>query len=355
LDDSAAILPISKKSFAQTTIYECFADNEYSQSMSHSEPYLKLVVDFKSTCAKLKEFVEEIEACNEKHLTLDAMPDYEDATVASAQNWQDNKAWNENIPNKIGLYHSFMRTNTQSAREHKVFLIITGECKFASEELYNLWLDARHSITARQFAHCAELNWLRNATARHHNRLAAKLAKKMNLNLRLVQDNAAAEDNVSMALPANNTVYYDIVHDLASNKMYVTSEAVYLKNAKSGILADYSNEGFWCFHGPNDTQTYRTFGTNMNYNIAKPAFPCSSIKYHAFFQPKSKANVISYSPMNRVGENANDTVLYANKERKFTSFLFPHQSYLDLLLPLGFDRQNQITCLMPIIVYCTDE
>ena len=40
-----------------------------------------------------------------------------------------------------------MRTNTQNIREHKVFIVVSGYCAHATEELYNLWLDARHSIT----------------------------------------------------------------------------------------------------------------------------------------------------------------------------------------------------------------
>ena len=362
LDDSASILPITKSSFAQTTIYQCFAAGQNFDAIdAHSLPYLQLVSDFSSTCAKMKEFVQEIEESTGDPLTLDCMPDYEDASMNDEKNgyrmWQDNKVWTENIPNKIGLYHCFMRTNAQTAREHQVYIIVSGECKFASEQLYNYWLDARNHITARQFVNCAELNWLRQATARNHNRLAAKLAKKMNLHVRLVKDGAAADSTVNMALPANQTVYCDICHDTQNNKLYVTSEAVLLKNAKSGILCDYSLEGFWCYHGPNDHQTYKTFGSNLSYDSKKPAFPCSTIKYHSLFQPKSKANVIAYNNGNATGkqEHQSEAVMYATKDRKYTGFLFPNQNFLDLLTPLGLDRTNLITCLMPICVYITDE
>ena len=362
LDDSASILPITKKSFAQTTIYQCFANEQNLNAIdAHSLPYLQLVSEFSNTCAKMKEFVQEIEDDGQDPLTLDCMPDYEDANFfehnVSAHMWQDNKAWSENIPNKIGLYHCFMRTNAQTAREHQVYIIVSGECKFASEQLYNYWLDARNYISARQFVNCAELNWLRQATARNHNRLAAKLAKKMNLQVQLVKDGAAADSNVNMALPANHTVYCDISHDVQNNKLYITSEAALLKNAKSGILCDYSSEGFWCFHGPNDNQSYKTFGTNLSYNNKKPAFPSSTIRYHNLFQPKNKANVIAYNGGNTTNkrEDQSDAVIYATKDRKYTGFLFPNQNFLDLLTPLGFDRTNLITNLMPICVYITDE
>jgi hypothetical protein len=58
------------------------------------------------------------------------MPGYEDAGTAAADKmWADNKAWTESIPNKIGLFHCFMRSNAQAAREHKVYILVSGEDK----------------------------------------------------------------------------------------------------------------------------------------------------------------------------------------------------------------------------------
>ena len=70
-------------------------------------------------------------------------------------------------------------------REHKIFIVVSGYCKHASEELHNMWLDARHDITAAQFMACAELDWLRKATLRHHSRLAARLAQKFSVGVRM--------------------------------------------------------------------------------------------------------------------------------------------------------------------------
>ena len=86
-------------------------------------------------------------------------------------------------------------------------------------------------------------------------------------------------------------------------------------------------------------------------------FPCSTIKYHSLFQPKSKANVIAYGGGNAIGkqDHKSEAAIHATKDRKYTGFLFPNQNFLDLLVPLGLDRTNLITNLMPICVYITDE
>ena len=57
------------------------------------------------------------------------------------------REWHEELQSKFEIYHWFMRTNVQNMRERKVCIVISGSCKHASEEVYNLWLDARSTIT----------------------------------------------------------------------------------------------------------------------------------------------------------------------------------------------------------------
>ena len=108
------------------------------------------------------------------------------------------------------------------------------------------------------------------------------------------------------------------------------------------------------FIGPTVISIHRRRGGRKVWFILSKA---NAIKYHAFFAPKSKGNVIfcGGSNANKHQDHSSDAVIHATTDRKYTGFLFPNQNFVDLLQPLGFDRQNLITCLMPICVYCTDE
>jgi hypothetical protein len=156
-EDSASVLPISKSSFLTTAIYECLQDNWSS--------FLELTTNMSVTTAKLREMMQDIESRGNEteHLKFDCMPEL-DASMDSQHTFKDQQVWRENTPAKIGIYHCFMRTTSQNMREHKIFIVVSGYCKHASEELHNMWLDARHDITAGQFMACAELDWLRKAT-----------------------------------------------------------------------------------------------------------------------------------------------------------------------------------------------
>jgi hypothetical protein len=98
------------------------------------------------TQARLQTLIAELES-GEKDLNFECMHDW-----TSLMNVRDQRAWSDGMPVKMGIYHCFMRTNAQNEREHKVFIFVSGNCRHASEELYNLWLDARDDITVAQLS-----------------------------------------------------------------------------------------------------------------------------------------------------------------------------------------------------------
>ena len=102
-----------------------------------------------------------------------------------------------------------------------------------------MWLDARHDITVRQFVTCAELDWLRKATLRHHSRLAARVAQALNLNVDLIED-VNSVDGASMLLPSTSCVTRDIMltGGLTGYSVVYTCSAAILESCKSGIIFD---------------------------------------------------------------------------------------------------------------------
>jgi hypothetical protein len=180
-DDSATVFPLSKSTFSTIAIYECRQHN--------ASAYQELMMNMAATKAKLNKIMYMIQSTQHQidHLKLDCMPDME-LSIESPYFFKDQRSWCENTPCKNGIYHCFMRTTAKNTREHKIFIVVSGYCRHASEELYNMWLDVRHDITVRQFVTCAELDWLRKATIRHHSRLAARVAQALDMNVDLIED-----------------------------------------------------------------------------------------------------------------------------------------------------------------------
>jgi hypothetical protein len=367
VEDSAAMLPISKSTFGMTAIYECLMSPQQAAGQVPT-PYLQLVSDMQQSTAKLQEVVSDLENSPLEPLKLDCMPDWENLHQ-SMHNIRDQREWVENMPGKIGLYHCFMRTNAQNRREHKVFIVISGHCAHASEELYNLWLDARESISAREFMQCAEISWLRQSTMRHHNRLAARVAHKFNLTVRFMTDASAVGPPTDMLLPTTCTVYRDL--SMHQNVVQVSNDAAIMSLNKSGVIFDcWGSEGFWVFMGPRDMSSYKIFGTDFRTSKAL-AFPCKTVRYHMQYQPRDRNSLVITPSVSTVSSastaeckdlvsklaahDPTQTCLHQSACRKFSGFMFPHTAFVQELEKLGFNQNDGITNLMPIVAYCTDE
>ena len=384
-DDMASVLPITKCSFFTTAIYECIQDN--------GSAFLQLTTDMHATTDKLRRIVRTIEASDDETelLKFDCMPDW-DAATESQYTFKDQRAWRENAPAKIGVYHCFMRTTAQNRREHKLFIVVSGHCRHASEELHNMWLDARHDITAGQFMKCAELDWLRKATLRHHSRLAARVAQGLNLNVRFIED-VNAVDSASMLLPSTSVVCRDLA--LVGGRVLVTSDAALLDTCKSGLVFDcFASEGFWVFMGPRDTGSYRMFGNEFQVTGKYQGFPTKTVRYNRLFPAREKTNVVTpygrrtaacgivepssvlqdvakalhmegreeYKALAELGfgkrtdqEQTVEHIIYAQPYSNITCFMFPHVGFLHVLSQLGFQQNDGIINLMPIAIFCDDE
>ena len=381
-DDSASVLPLSKSTFSTIAIYEC--------RQECGSVYQELTKDIVATKAKLNTIMHAIQSTQHKidHLKMECMPDME-LSNESPYFFKDQRSWCENTPCKIGIYHCFMRTTAQHTREHKIFIVVSGYCRHASEELYNMWLDTRHDISVRQFVNCAEIDWLRKATLRHHSRLAARVAQVLHLNVDFIED-VNSVDGANMLLPSTSCVTRDIMLKggiTGCNVVYTCSAAI-MESCKSGITFDcYASEGFWIFMGPRDTGSYRLFGNEFRVTGKNLAFPTNAVRYNNFFPAREQTNTVTMHGRNKreveretysqnkedsedsedqmqqviqqfvkaIDENATNNVIYGHKVTDVTAFMFPHAGFVDVLCQLGFDRNDGIINLMPIVTYCTDE
>ena len=342
--EKVSVIPMGKNSFGTTAIYECVSGR-------HSKGYISIVNSLATTQERLSSLAEELDAC-EHHLNFECMHDW-----TSSTNVRDQRVWNDGLPLKMGIYHCFMRTNAQNEREHKVFIVVSGNCRHASEELHKLWLDARDDITIAQFMECGEVVWLRQTTLRWLNRVAWRIMTALGLSSNaIVADSEAVGSRVSMLIPTHYTVYNDMSINPATNQFLMTNNAALVQRATSGVIFDcFSSEGFWIFHGARDTSSYKIFGSDFSATRDCYAFPTKTVCYHALHACKKAQSQVSFSRSSRVDVKKSTVCLYAEQNALYTGFMFPDSSFIAELEKLGFSYNNGITNLMPIVMYSGDE
>lgn len=337
-------IPMDKNSFGTTAVYECV-------SGKHSKGYISIVNNLEATQSRLESLVKALECC-ECHLNFECMHDWTNSTTV-----QDQRAWHDALPVKMGVYHCFMRTNAQNEREHKIFIVVSGNCRHASEELHKLWLDARDDITIAQFMECGEVVWLRHATLRWLNRVAWRIMSALDLSSNaVVVDYEAVGPAVCMLIPTHFTVYNDLHINPLTNEFFMTNNAALLQKIGSGVIFDcFSSEGFWIFHGPRDTSAYKIFGSEFSATKDCHAFPTKTVCYHALHVCKKAQSQVSLPRASKLDVKKSTTCLYAGDKAVYTGFMFPDSSFIQELEKLGFSYNNGITNLMPIVMYSGDE
>ena len=344
-DDPASVLPITRSTFATTAMYECMAD---------SSVFLHISSDTACATAELVEVVRSVEEDEAEQLKFDVMPDWSTTSLAQLQ---DQRPWRESVPAKIRVYHAFMRSTAQNTREHKLFIVVSGHCLHAIEELYNLWLDTRGMITSKQFLECAELDGCARPLCAITTD-SPRLANRLGLAVRFMHD-VDAVAATSAILPTTSCISRDL--SLARCRVAVTSEAVLLERGKSGVVFDcFAGEGFWVFMDPRDSGSYRMFGTELRSPAIYTGMPCRTVPLHSLFPASNKANVVGAPP--RLVRDlpyddiaADVSVVYHRAATPLICFLFPHADFVQELAKLGYAINDGITNLMPIVFYCEDE
>jgi hypothetical protein len=345
--DCANVIPMSKNCFGMTAVYEC-------NSSKHANAYISIMNNLTKTKERMLAVADELREFEDQALplTLQCMHDW-----TTTLNIRDQRGWTEGLPAKMGVYHCFMRTNAQNEREHKVFVVVSGNCRQASEELYNLWLDARDDITVRQFMECAEVAWLRQATLRWLNRVAWRVMTALELSSNAVMlDMEAVGPPVSMLLPTTYTVYNDMYMDALSGQFFLTNNATLLHRNVSGVVFDcFASEGFWIYHGARDTSSYKIFGTEFRASANCHAFPTKTVCYHKLYPCKNLQSQIRCMRSGKIDEHDTNICIHAEHEPRFGGFMFPDSAFAAVLEKLGFSANDGVTHLMPVVMFCGDE
>ena len=247
-----------------------------------------------------------------------------------AKRTTDSNDWVPEVPNMIGIYHSFVRGHNRDTRVHKLFIIVSGGCGKAADEFYNCVLDCHGHATARDCAMSEEAWWLRRASYRSRCRLIAECARAFDIKINHIRDIHAYDTSgrggelgcveygsesgmnnnvvetslggVRLAVPTTDTVTHDLTvvkntmgsssmndgsyspsRDSSGDIVQLFDSCVDVNSIRNGLLCSmHPSEGYWIFKGAqNRAQGTNAYGTAWHCRKSSDlAMPTSVIKIH---------------------------------------------------------------------------
>jgi hypothetical protein len=343
-EDRASVLPVSAQMFSATAVYEV----QSSAERAFNTDVLRLFSSADESQCLMQAVADELERDPTEPALFECIgepDDGEDGVVP--RKIEDHRAWAPSVPAKMGLYHSFSRSYANDKREHRLFIVVTGGLRQAAEQLNNLWLDCAASVSAREFVQAEETQWLRTATVRSLNRVAALIAQRFGLHVHTVVDHEDPRGE-RMALPSLVTRHHDM--DIVDGRVRLTSSAALTDTVDSGVVLDlFSSEGTWVFMGPRNTTEFNVFGSMLAHRADAQAFPTRSVRFSALYPSAGLVNTVKV--------RASPCVIHspAIAPEHFNEFMVPDEQFYRITEQLGFNRNDGILCLMPVICFVTDE
>jgi hypothetical protein len=198
----------------------------------------------------------------------------------------------------------------------KLFIVVSGSLAHADDELYGLWQDSCTSTTCAQFVLAEETEWLRAATIRNLNRVAAMVAEALELPVTCVIDTEDPSRTKRAAHPTTVTFEHDILLDTDRNCVHLVNSGCFVERSENGVLFSMnSSEGFWLFVGPKDNASGQPYGSVFNSSERSSCFPTTTVKYNNKFGERGA--VVSCR------RSDNDTLLYDEEDTGVHTSVFP--------------------------------
>lgn len=366
-DDKSGVIPLNRETFHLTSLYECMPnEDDFEANCVFNETALHILNNLPEYKNKLKQVVSEIEHNPDPRYRFDCICEmnlgYEDRSNYTHV-LNDHREWCESVPSKVGLYHMYLRDKCKGLREHRLFVVVQGCLTNAAEELYNLWTDIRQHTSAHEFVSSEEVFNLRHATQRNHNRIAALVCQKLKIPADLILDMDDASQSHNMMRPICSTFDTDL--RISSCGLYVdyVRNGTFLENTTGGVLFDLcANDGFWVLNGPSDNSDVNVFGGLFVGRTKALAFPTQSVVYNKQNPPIDASNVISFTWNHKINhlifssrtdtqhedsEGGEDDL--ENTSELEYQYLFPHEHFFDILQKMGYNRNNGVQNVMPLL------
>lgn len=332
--EKSFVLPIGNDLFKQTCVYEIKAN--INESFRFNPHVLHILNNLDTVEQKMKELEADLIKHSSFQPTFSCIPDNKhyigDAFVFD-ENFCDQETWFECPPTRFGIYHAFTNNQHSNFKEHKLFIAVTGHLQFAAEALRNLWLDTRNDISCEEFVETEEVNWLRSTTRRNLNRIAARIAKKLDLPCMTVTDMMDPEQSRLMLMPTNFSYHNDIKKE--GDRIKLVRGASFTNDKLGGVILDTQDwDGYWIFLAPPDTEYCNFDGTYFSCR-GLSVFPTEL----AFYNEKKDVPVAAATSIVHLGGD--------KSAKRYVQKI--DENFFACLEKLGFDRNDGIVNLMPLI------
>lgn len=322
----ANTLPIVRTMFHGTTMVQCDIPEKQ---------ILELMMDNERVLAIMKEFLYETEqACIPA--TLDCIPEnagsITNAGVVQATGLRtvDSKPWTPEVPERIGIYHAYLRGYNRDVRTHKLFIVCTGGLYKACDDFCNLLIDVGQHWTANDVLISEETWWLRKACQRARCRLIKQLADKLDIEIKHMDDIQSYTPQ-SIAIPTTDTLEHDIAKKL--DKICVYNGCIDTTKNMNGILCNmHPSEGVWLFKGAHKVASFGSmFG---DYSVCG-TFPLNAPRINR--------------PSSLLVQDASYVTRYNQKIAR-EKYMYFDESYFKVLENMQWNRDNGYEPLIPIVV-----
>jgi len=324
---NANTLPIVRNMFHGTTMIQCDVTEEQ---------ILGLMMASKENKTKMLEFLQGVEdACIPAQ--LDCIPENTEALTSSGimqatgLRSVDSKHWTPEVPDRIGIYHAYIKGYNRDVRTHRLFIIVSGGLNKACDEFCNLMIDVGKHWTANDVLVSEEVWWLRKACLRARCRLLKQLADKFELKVSHMEDIQSYRLH-QMVMPTTDTLEHDI-SGFSGNRIAVYNGCMDTTKNINGILCNmHPSEGVWLFKGAHKASC---FGSMFGSHEVCGTFPINSPKVK---RPES-LNVVDSSCIVR---------LHSVSEKE--DYMCFDENYFKVLESMQWNRDNGFEALIPIIV-----
>jgi hypothetical protein len=247
---------------------------------------------------------------------------------------RDSRSWKCDMPKSVGVYHAHVRSRDSGRRHHKLFIIVSGGCRRASEQFYNLNLDLLGNATALELESCEEAWWLRRTCTRSRCRTVQLVSDALKLNVPTAGDIFSFEDNTTLPIFTIDTLDHDIA-ETDDRRIALLNECCDSTLISNGILChQHPTEGVWIFQGSQQSAvgTLSNFGGVFGHQEVCGAFPTGtfSLREDDYKHGGNSSNERTMSDQQRKiddkkgSHKIQDTRLNLHKEKES-----PHVLYFD--------------------------
>ena len=138
-------LPVVRTMFHGHTLVECLADEG---------TIMRLMSEPQENRERMQEFLRKVEAeC--VPASLDCVPENASAVTqhgtvqAKGLLTVDSQHWTPEVPDRIGIYHAYIRGFNRDVRNHRLFIVCSGGMARASDAFFNTVIDVGKDWTAQ--------------------------------------------------------------------------------------------------------------------------------------------------------------------------------------------------------------